>query len=183
VNRFYKNFVADVIIAAVLTVLGIIMIPPIGIGTVVLDLFVCIALIAYLILFRFDKLRRSRGTIFILTSVEFTLVALIAIWLILKQFGILNIGGICPTVGVIMWLRGVTDAVSHYMVVTGAKRGRRNVIQFSVDLGLISLGMVMISRNLVSDLVLNWIICVAMILAGLMFAALAVLFHPGKKKE
>ena len=41
-NRFYKNFVADVIIAAVLTVLGIIMIPPIGIGTVVLDLFVCI---------------------------------------------------------------------------------------------------------------------------------------------
>ena len=182
-NRFYKNFVVDIIIAVTLTVFGIVMLPVFGIGSVILDVFVCAALIAYLVLFRLDKLKKAKGVIFILTATEFALVGLIAIGLVLKQFELIKIDGVCSTVGLILWLRGVTDAVSHYIAVTGARRGKRNVPQFILDLLLISVGVLMVSRKIISDNVLNWSICVIMMLTGLVFAALAVLFHPGKKSD
>lgn len=181
-NRFYKVFWADILVAAVLIAVGVVMLPPIGIGDLVLDIFVCLALIAYLVLFRLDKLRRAKGSVFILVSIEFCIVSLIAIGLLLKQFGVFPIEGVCSTVGLILWLRGVTDAVSHYIVVTGAKRGKRNLSQFIIDLLLITVGVMMISRQIISDLWLNWLICIAFLLVGLVFVALAILFHPGKRR-
>ena len=181
-NGFYKNFIADIIIAAVLISIGVVMLPPIGIADTVLDIFVCLALVAYLVLFRLDRLRKSKGAAFILVTVEFCLVSLIAIGLILKQFQVIRIAGVCSTVGVILWLRGVIDVVSHYLSVTAPKRSKRNLAQLITDLVIISLGMLMICRQIVSDLWLNWIICVVFFIVGLVFIGLALLFHPGKAK-
>lgn len=183
IMRLYKNYIFDIVIAALAVVLGVVMIPPIGIGQYILNVLLAISLAAYLVIHLFGKLQRSRGTTFILTLIEFSIVCLIIVGLILQQFRVFNISGVCRTLGFVLWLRGMVSIIVMYITLGTVKSGRYNLPKFLLYLALITTGTYLFANPLITDYVFNWILCIVMMVVGLVFAGLAFLYSPSKKKK
>ena len=179
--RPYKNFIFDIVISALALALGIVMIPPFGIGEHILNLLLAIGLAAYLVIHLFGKLTRSRGTTFILTLIEFSVVCIVIVGLIFQQFRLFDIVGVCRTLGFVLWLRGTVSIIVMYITLGTVKSGRYNLPKFLLYLFLITSGVYLFANPLISDLIFNWIICVVMMVVGLVFAFLAYLYAPSKK--
>lgn len=182
-GKLYKNFVFDIIAATLCLALGIVMLPPIGIGERIVRILFALTLLAYLIFYLFDKVRTSRGTVFILGIVEFIIVSLIVVDLILEQFNVFSISGVCHTVGVVLTLRGVISALTLYISAYFAKRRPKNLLLFIFSLILIMGGVFLFAKPILSDYVINWALCGLCFLCFLIFCALALLFSPDRKAK
>ena len=181
-KKLYKNFIFDIILAVVMLALGIVMLPPFGIGQQALNILCAILLVAYMIIYMLDKIQRSKGTTLVLALVEFAIIAIIAITLVVQQFSEFKIGGICKIVGAVMWMRGVFSAFGMYITATSARRPRYGVIKFLLCVLLSSTGVYIFADPIVSDLALTWIACVLFFIAALVAGGLALLFAPTKEK-
>ena len=170
---------------AVALVLGIIMLPPIGLGQQILSVMLAITLIAYLVMFLFDKARRARGTSFVLILIEFTVISLIAVGLILQQFKIFGeTNVVCPTIGIVMWLRGIVVNVSMYATASSVKKSKYNLPEFLLCIIFSTLGVYLFAKPITSDLVITWCLCGFLFFCALVFGGLALLFAPiGKHKR
>ena len=182
-KNIYKNFIADVIIAILALALGIIMLPPFGIGQQVLNVLLAVALIFYLALYLLGKITASSGSVLILTVVEFTIVALIALGLILQQFKVFTITGVCTTFGIVIWLRGVVCLVRGYFVSTSAARRRYSLLLFIGYIFLVSLGAYMFAKPFISDEALVWIFSITFFVIALLFVVFAILYTPKKNTK
>ena len=183
-KKIYRNYVFDIIMAVVALVMGILMLPPIGIGGQVLNILLALILVVYLAIYLFDKVRRARGTSFILILIEFSVVSLIAVGLILQQFHVFGDANVvCPTIGIVMWLRGVVVIISMYVTAATVKKNRYNLPEFVLCIFLASAGVFLFARPITSDLVITWIICVFFLICFISFGALALLFAPIGKKH
>ena len=180
-KKIYKNFVFDIVVAVLALALGVVMLPPFGIGQQALNVLMAITLAAYLALYTFDKIRRSKGTTLVLTLVEFCIIALIALALVIQQFLPIRISGVCRIIGVVMWLRGVFSSLGMYIIATNAKRQKYGIIKFLLCVLLSTVGVYLFAAPIVSDLVLTWIICIIFFLCALAFGALAILFSPSRR--
>ncbi len=180
----YKNFVFDIVISVLCLALGIIMLPVFNISTHFIDIMLAIALVAYLVLFLFDVLRRAKGTVFILTIVEFVVIAMLAVGLLFQQFSVIaRISSVCSTVGLVMWLRGVVMAIGIYLHALGEKKPRLELARFITAIILISIGAYLFASTIFTDEVIEWVLCIALFVCCLIFGALAYLFSPIKKGE
>ena len=183
ISTFYRNFIVDIILAVLALGLGILMLPPFGIGQTMVDILLAITLVAYLVLYLFDKLRHSKGTTFLLSFIEFVLIALLVLGLILEQFDIFNIGGVCRTVGLVMWLHGSFSVIILYTTLANVRSGKYNLPKFLIWLLALSVGVFLFANPIFSDLIINWAICIVLFIATVIFAALAILFAPNKKPQ
>ncbi len=181
--RTYKNYIFDIVISILAVALGVVMLPPFGIGQVLLNLLLAISLAAYLVIHLFGKLQRTRGTTFILTLIEFSVVCIIIVGLIFQQFRVFNIVGVCRTLGVVLWLRGVVSITVMYINLGTTKSARYNLPKFLLYLLLITAGVYLFANPLITDIVFNWILCVVMLLTGVIFAFLAFIYSPSKHKK
>ena len=75
-QTLYKNYIFDIVIALIALALGIVMLPVFGISEIFIDIMLALALGVYLVFFLFDRLRHSRGTVFILTIIEFIVISI-----------------------------------------------------------------------------------------------------------
>ena len=182
-NRIYKNYIFDIIFAVLALALGIIMLPPFNIGQKIINILLAVTLVAYLVVHLFGKLRRSRGATFVLTLIEFSVVSLISVGLVLQQFKVFNISGVCRTVGLVLWLRGIVSILGMYIRLGTVKSESYNLPKFALYLLLITLGACAFASPVISDLAFNWIICIVMILTAVIFGALALIYSPEKKKK
>ena len=182
-KKIYKSFIFDIIIAVVALALGIVMLPPFGIGQQALNILMALTLAAYLAIYTFDKIRRSKGTTLILTLVEFCIIATIALALVIQQFSPLRISGVCRIIGAVLWLRGVFSALGMYIVATNAKKQKYGILKFLLCVLLSTVGVYLFAAPIISDLVLTWIICVLFFISALVFAILAFLFSPSRRRE
>ena len=182
-KKLYKSFIFDIIIAVIALALGIVMLPPFGIGQQALNILMAVTLAAYLALYTFDKIRRSKGATLILTLVEFCIIATIALALVIQQFSSLRISGVCRIIGMVMWLRGVFSALEMYISASGAKKQRYGIPKFLACVFLSTVGVYLFAAPIVSDLVLTWVICSLFFACALVFGILAVLFSPLRKAE
>lgn len=181
--RTYRNYIFDIVICALATVLGIVMLPPFGIGQQVLNLLLAVSLAAYLAIHLFGKLQRTKGATFILTLVEFSVVCIIIIGLVFQQLRVFNIVGVCRTLGVVLWLRGIVSITVMYINLGTLKSARYNLPKFALYLLLITAGVYLFANPLITDYVFNWILCVIMLLTGVIFAFLTFIYAPSKKKK
>jgi len=181
-KKIYKNFVFDIIAAVVALALGIVMLPPFGIGQQLLNILLAVTLVAYLVIYLYDKLRRNKGITFVLSLVEFIVISLVAIGLVFQQFSHIEISGVCSTIGIVLWLRGMVSALGMYITASSLKKSKRTLTEFVIALFVISVGAYFFAHPIVSDLVLTWIIDIVFFLAAIVFAGLAYLFAPIKKK-
>lgn len=183
-QTLYKNYIFDIVIALIALALCIVMLPVFGISAIFIDIMLALALAAYLVLFLFDKLRHSKGTVFILTIIEFIVIVIVAIGLVFQQFGVIvRLSAVCQTVGLVIWMRGVVMALSLYLASLSAKKPTRNLVRFIITLALISVGASLFASTFIPDEVIEWVICVALFIAALVFGALAFLFSPIKQDK
>ncbi len=185
-QRIYKNFWFDLICAVVSLALGIAMLPTFGIVSIVLNALLAATLLGYLIVFMIDKLNRTRGLIFVLAVIEFIAIVLIIAELLVEQFTPLRVGGVCQTVGIVLWLRGVVMVIGMYSAALSVRKPQDKMSRFIIGVALISFGMYLFTNPLIPDAVMEWVLCIALFLFALIFAGLAYLFSPtssGTKKS
>ena len=181
ISTFYRNFIIDIIIAVSTLGLGLLMLPPFGIGQTMIDILLALTLLTNLILHLFQKLRISKGITFVLTLVEFAINAIIILCLFLEQFKVLKIGGVCQTLGVVLALHGTLTVIILYVTLATVKSGKYNLPDFLINLFLSVGGIYLFANPFLSDLLINWGLCILLFVVTLGFAALAFLFSPTKK--
>lgn len=185
-KKVLTNMVVDIILAVLLLALGIVMLPPVtDFGSEVLDIIVAILLVLYLAFFLFDRMVKSRGTVRVLTMVEFALIALIAIGLVFKKLEILNVGTTCQIIGLVIWLRGVTGAFRGYIVSTAEGKRRFTILMFALSILMVSFGAYLFAKPLFSDETIIYIMAVSIIVGAvaLLIFALAYARRPAKHKK
>ena len=181
-KKIYKNFIFDIIIAVVALALGIVMLPPFGIGVYALNTLLAAALVVYFLVYLMDKLRRAKGIIFVLTAIESAVYFLIVIDLIIQQLTSFEAFSVCRALGLVLWIRGTVSAIGMYVSATSNKHAKVNLPRFLFRISLISFGVYLFANPLINDIVLNWAMCILCYLSALAFGALALLFSPIKKK-
>ena len=90
-KKLYRNFIFDLTIAVCALVLGIIMLPPFGIGVYALNTLLAATIVVYFLVYLWDKLKRTRGSIFVLTAIECLIYLFVIFDLILQQFRLFDI--------------------------------------------------------------------------------------------
>jgi len=181
-KKIYKNFVFDIIAAVVALALGIVMLPPFGIGQQLLNILLAVTLVAYLVIYLYDKLRRNKGITFVLSLVEFIVISLVAIGLVFQQFSHIEISGVCSTIGIVLWLRGMVSALGMYITASSLKKSKRTLTEFVIALFVISVGAYFFAHPIVSDLVLTWIIDIVFFLQ-LSYSRVSPIFSPLSKRK
>ena len=181
-SKLYKSFVFDLVMAILCLALGIIMLPPFGIGEQILRILVALLLVAYLILFLFDKIKAARGSVFVLGVIEFIIVSLMVVDLLLEQFTAFHLSGVCHTVGIVLALRGVILALTLYLGAYYTKRKQKNIFYFATSLVFIGGGVFLFAKPVLSDLVINWAACCVLFLCFIIYGGLSLLFSPERKK-
>ena len=182
-KKLYKNFVFDIVLAVIALALAIVMLPPFEIGQLALNVLLAATLLAYLVIYLFDKVRRARGTIFILLALEFLVICVLILGLFLQQLKLFNVSSVCATLGLVLWLRGIVATVSLYLTSSATKKTKNTLPSFLLYLLLVSVGAYTFANPFISDLALTWIVCVFFFLAAVVFGALAFLYSPSKKKK
>ena len=179
----YKKFSFDLIAAIVALALGVVMLPVFGIVERFVDILLAAALVAYLVLFLLDKLKHTRGTVFGLTAIEFAVLSVLAIGLIIQQFSPMSISSVCQVIGIVLWLRGSVMTAKLYIYALSVKKPRRELPWLGVAILMISVGVWLIVSPIFSDVVCEWVICIALFITSLVFFWLAFLFYHPKAKQ
>ncbi len=182
-KKIYKNFAFDLIIAVAALVLGIVMLPPFGIGKYALSILLAVTLVLYFVVYLLDKLKRVKGSIFVLTLVETMIYASIAMELTLQQFRLFQPFSICRSLGLVLFVRGTISAIGMYLDVVSSTRKKSKLPGFILRLSFISVGMFLIANPVINDTILNWAMCIFFFLTTLSFGGLAILFAPAKSKK
>lgn len=181
-KKLYRNFVFDLTIAIISLVLGVIMLPAFGIGIYALNIMLASAIAVYFLVYLWDKLKRTKGAIFLLTVTECVVYAFVIIDLLMQQFHVIDALSVCRALGLVLWVRGTVSAIGMYINATTTSRRPATLPSFLFRICLISGGMLLLAHPLFTDKVLNWITCIVCYLSALAFGGLALLFSPAKKK-
>ena len=182
-KKLYRNFVFDLTIAIAALVLGIVMLPPFGIGVYALNTLLAASIVVYFLVYLWDKLHRTKGAIFVLTVTECVIYLFVVIDLILQQFHLFEAISVCRALGLVLWVRGTVSAIGMYITALSNSRKRASLPSFLSRLALISSGMYLLAHPLFTNLVLNWAMCIFFYLSALAFGGLALLFSPSKKAQ
>ena len=161
--KLFKNYIALFIFAFILAALGVISLPVV-LGDLIIDLILALALIAYLILFLFDRLSASSGASFVIFLSEFVTIALIAAGLLLGQFKIINVLGVCRVIGLSIWIHTSGVAIESYIEAYRRQSKKIKPYAFAIYLSLSSIGVYMLASPFISNK------AVAYIISGISFA-------------
>lgn len=181
-RKLYRNFTFDLTIALTALVLGVIMLPPFGMGVYLLNLLLAATIVVYFLVYLWDKLRCTKGSIFMLTVLECIIYLFVIIDLILEQFRLFDALNVCRAVGIVLWTRGTVSAIGMYINAITSSRRKNSLPGFLLRILLICVGVYLLANPLLTDVFLNWAICILFFLSALAFGGLALLFSPVKKK-
>lgn len=181
-TKFYWMYL---VLAGVLAVLGIIVAPIWsgtdlffkGWGAKLIDLLLAIALIYYIIIYLFKKVRTSLGVVQALTIVELAILSLIALGCILSQFKVINISEPCQVLGVALWLRGAVEILSSHF----RKSSRYPVWKLLGFIALVTAGTVLFIRPLISRAQFQWAIVALLIILAIYSLAYGISAKKPKK--
>ena len=183
-RKIYTNFLADLIIAIVALAIGIIMLPPIGIGEKLLELFVALSIGIFMLPYQIFKMKRNYGKIFIITFVEACVTGILILDLIAGQFDVLNINfEVCRVLGVAIWIRAFCSLLCTYMAGFSRRRSKYALPIFILGILSITVGSIGFARPFLSNAFLTWIVCIIFMLIGLAFGGLAFLYAPIKSNK
>ncbi len=182
-QKLYKNHVFDMIAAIVALVIFVVMIPPFGVAQYALNILLAITIGIYAYLYLFPKLTTSHGTPFVLATAEFVIITLVVISLIIQQLHLVEISGVCQTIGLVLWVRGVVLTSVTYLGALKAKKPHKSTTSFIVGMVLTTVGALLFANPIVSDAVLEWVLCLLFLVYALLFGALTFLYWPQRKSD
>ena len=182
-KKLYKNALFDAAVAVIALAIGIVMLPVFEISKYCIDIIMALALVAYILLFISDKLKHTRGTVFGLTVLETVVLSIIVILLVIEQISPFDILSVCQAVGVVLWLRGAVITVTLYISALYIRKPKRNLPKLLMAIGFISMGGMLVFGSVFTDLLVEWVVSVALFVTALAFGALAFLFYHPKKSN
>lgn len=183
VQKLYKNHIFDIIAAIASLIIFVVMIPPFGIARYALNILLAITIGIYAYLYLFPKLTTTHGTPFVLATAEFVIITLVVISLIIQQLHLVEISGVCQTIGLVLWVRGVVLTSVTYLGALKAKKPHKSTTSFIVGMVLTTAGALLFANPIVSDAVLEWVLCLLFLVYALLFGALAFLYWPQRKSS
>jgi len=176
-KRFKGDYIVYLIVSVLLITLGIVMlVNNYEIGLKIVNIAIALILVAYLALVLFPLIKHKRGTVQILTIVEFVLVCLIAVGLILQQFKVFNIANACQIIGLVVWLRAVVELFRAYFYRGKDSSYNYAVWYFCLILVLITFGTYMFAKPFFTNeqvvlalSIICFVLALALIIVGIIY--------------
>lgn len=185
-----KLFWLYIVIGAVALALGIMLMPfwlDKGInvffatwGYDIIKIIIAILVVLYLVFYLFKKVKRSKGTILILTLIEFILLGLVALGCILSQFNVLNLTEAGKILGFALWLRGVIEIFRAYYYQRGGTV-KYSVFELIVALLMVTFGVFFMISNVITNTLILWIVTITIAILGLLTLITGILKNPKRK--
>ena len=182
-KRFKGDYIVYLIVSVLLITLGIVMlVNNYEIGLKIVNIAIALMLVAYLALVIFPLIKHKRGTIQILTIVEFVLVCIIAIGLVLQQFKVFNIAGACKILGLVIWIRAIVELFRAYFYRGKDSSYNYAVWYFCIILALVTLGTYMFAKPFFTDQQVVLVLSIMCFVVALCLIILGIIYAPKKKK-
>lgn len=152
-------------------------------GTSIINMIIFVCIILYLVLFLLKKvMKRSNGVIKVLTIVEFGVLALIALGCILQQFKVINVGGACAILGLILWCRGCVEIFRAYYHQKG-NNDKYPVWWLAISIILVTLGTFLFVKPLFQDVHILWVFVIFILLVSLVLIVDGFTSKPAKANK
>ena len=152
-------------------------------GQDILNIIIAASLIAYLFFYLSRKLKNYSDKVnLILVLVEFVVICILVVGLLLSQFKLINVGGACETLGLVLWLRGVVKIISAYYY-KNAEKGRYSIYSLAIAIAFVTFGTWCFVKPFITDLVILWIFVVVVALYGAFLLIYGILSKPEKIKK
>ena len=172
--KLFKNYVALFVFSGLLFIFGVIALPPLKI--------LALGLLAYLSLFLFKKLSGAYSVMFVVLLSEFVIISLISAGLILSQFELIAIDGVCRVIGLSLWIHSLAALIGEYHAAYVRSARRTPPYVFVIHLALASFGMYMLASPFLSDTTISWIVSVTAFISGSLSLIFAIIFASSKRK-
>ncbi len=183
-KRFKGDYIVYLIVSVLLITLGIVMlVNNYEIGLKIVNIAIALLLVAYLALVLFPLVKHKRGTVQILTIVEFVLVCLIAVGLILQQFKVFNIVGACKIIGLVVWLRAVVELFRAYFYRGKDSSYNYAVWYFCLILALITFGTYMFAKPFFTDQQVVLALSIICFVLALALIVIGIIYIPKNKSS
>lgn len=188
-----KNFWVTIVIGSLLLLLGIVLLPfwlkmwpkcPWGTwGSKLLSYFMVAAIFFYLFAYVFKKIKSSRGTVQVLTIIEFVLLALVGLGLVFNELKVINISDEpAQILGLVLYLRGVIEIFRAYYHQRDSKV-KYPVWWLAVMIFFITFGVYLWFNPIISRINLVWILGLIFVVIGLLFVVRGVLAKPNSRRK
>lgn len=182
-QKLYKNHIFDIIAAVVSLALFIVMIPPFGIARYSLNILLAVTIGIYAYLYLVPRLTATRGTHFVIATSEFVIIILVIISLVIQQLRLVAISGVCQTIGLVLWVRGVSLTTVTYLTALDAKKPKDGLAKLIIGMVLTTVGVFLFAKPIISNAIIEWVLCLLFLVYALLFGVLAFLFWPLRKHE
>ena len=151
-------------------------------GSITVSFAIAVLLCIYLFGYLIKKLIKSKGTIKILTIIEFVLLLLIAVGLVFSKFKVLNIPD-SPSIilGIAFYCRGVIEIFRAYYYQKSSNYNY-SVGWLVIAILMVTLGVFLICTNVVTELMVLITLVAVLFVLGIVSIICGVASKPSKKK-
>lgn len=188
-----KNYVWFIVLGVILLLSAFILMPFWGSvweecpwkdwGIKFISIAMAILILMYLFGFLVRKIAKSSGTIQVLTIIEFTLLALIALGLVFSQFKILSIPDEPSIIiGIALYIRGVIEIFRAYYYKQSSTYNYP-VYWLVVAIMFVTFGVIFILNVSISKLWVLWVLIISLIVLSIISIVYGVLKKPIKTKK
>lgn len=150
-------------------------------GSTIVNLLVAALIICYLAMYLFKQIKKAtKQVIKVLTIVEFSLLALIALGCIFRQFNVINVGEASQIFALALWTRGTVELFRAYYYRADTKEVYP-VWYLGVSIAMVTLGAAFFIRPLIKNIVILWLFVICLFTFGLLLLVLGI--NNSKKKK
>jgi uncharacterized membrane protein HdeD (DUF308 family) len=193
IKKTKKSYWAYIMLGIILIIGGVILAPFWGkvwegcpwkdYGIKFINYAMAFVLLIYLFGFLIKKIKRSSGTIQVLTILEFTLLFLIALGLVFSGLKILNIPDEPSKIlGIALYIRGVTEIFRAYYYKT-SETNKYPVWWLVVSIMFITFGSYFIFKGGITKETLLWVLAGAVFVFGIILLSYGIAVKPEKKNK
>ncbi|MBR2295982.1 MAG: hypothetical protein IKA43_01080 [Clostridia bacterium] len=152
-----------------------------GWGAKLIDTLLAVAILYYVIIYLFRRVKSSSGAIQILIVVEIVLLSLIALGLLLSQFKIISISDPCQVLGVALWLRGTIELVRAYYYRGASSKMKYSLLSLAIAILMVSVGVYIFARPVLSRVSLQWVLVAFLLIASIYTLLYGISASPKRK--
>lgn len=188
-----KNYIWYILLGVILLLAAIILLPFWGDiwaecpwkdwGIQFISIAMAVLILMYLFGFLVKKITKSSGTIQVLTVIEFTLLALIALGLVFSQFRILNIPDEPSVIiGIALYIRGVIEIFRAYYYKQSSNY-TYPVYWLVVAILFVTFGVIFMISVSISKLWVLWVLIISLVVLSIILIVYGALMKPNKPVE
>lgn len=165
-SKLLKNWIFTLFIAVALVGFGVLMLIK---GDDLMRYLIAAALIVYMVLVLADNVLHYRGTIQMVALIEMLIILALTLGMVFDKLKFLPVDGVNATVGFVMWIRAAVEIVHGFLIRSSENKSAFTLPRLLVYILFLSLGVVLMTSGLISELAIRIIVGVGAELAAAVF--------------